>query len=793
MFILILAVLLQAQSNEDCFACHSDNSLTAEKNGKEVSLFIDPQLFSASPHQNLNCVDCHRNFDPEEIPHSEVLWPVDCSGCHSDEARVFSASSHATKLECTSCHTRVHAPQSRVFIAKNCEICHKKESGQVRQSIHGEKVETPSCVDCHSSHSVKIVSSQKCLACHGKKEFVHKSIKHENLEFVLKYKESIHVQFIECSDCHTGHNIQPADSLNSSVNRRNIEQTCTRCHQDIEMDFVQSEHSRALREGFEGAPTCTDCHGEHGIHQITDLRSPVARANEIEVCEDCHLDSPEVARRMTHSVEFVAAYEKSIHGKLFVEGNTDVAICSDCHTAHGEKKASDPTSTVNTFNIPETCGNCHADVEHTYSQSIHGKALAEGVQDAPSCVDCHGEHKIIEPSSPESPVSPLKVSQDVCGPCHQNVKMSEKFGLPTDRYKTYSASFHGLAVKFGKKEAANCASCHGYHDVLPSSDPDSKTNPGNLPTTCGQCHPGANENFARGEIHMIRSPQGEKISYWISRFYIILIIVTISTMAFHNIIDWIRKTIIRYRAKYKKLYVPKREKSTRLYLRMTVNERIQHLLLAISFLTLVFTGFMLKYPDSFWVVGFRKLGGELVFEVRGLLHRFAAVVMILDAVYHLYYVVFTQRGRKFIKDIMFRFKDIRDMIQMFKYNMGMTTDRPQFGRFNYIEKAEYWALIWGTIIMAVTGIALWFNEKFMGWFSLTFIDIAGIIHFYEAWLAFLAILVWHFYYVIFNPDVYPMNFTWLTGKITEEEMEHEHPLELAEIKRKQDKNIFSQI
>jgi len=226
---------------------------------------------------------------------------------------------------------------------------------------------------------------------------------------------------------------------------------------------------------------------------------------------------------------------------------------------------------------------------------------------------------------------------------------------------------------------------------------------------------------------------------------------------------------------------------------MTVNERIQHLLLAISFLTLVFTGFMLKYPDSFWVVGFRKLGGELVFEVRGLLHRVAAVVMILDAVYHLYYVIFTQRGRKFIKDIMFRYKDFRDMIQMFKYNMGMTTVRPQFGRFNYIEKAEYWALIWGTVIMGVTGIALWFNEKFIGWFSLTFIDIATIIHFYEAWLAFLAILVWHFYYVIFNPDVYPMNFTWLTGKITEEEMEHEHPLELEEIRKKHSKEFFSQI
>ena len=131
---------------------------------------------------------------------------------------------------------------------------------------------------------------------------------------------------------------------------------------------------------------------------------------------------------------------------------------------------------------------------------------------------------------------------------------------------------------------------------------------------------------------------------------------------------------------------------------------------------------------------------------------------------------------------MFRMQDIRDMVQVLKYNLGISKTKPKFGRFNYIEKSEYWALIWGTVVMTVTGIVLWFENHFMGWFSKTFVDVCNTIHYFEAWLAFLAIIVWHIYYVIFNPDVYPMNFAWLTGYLTEEEMEKEHPLELERIK-----------
>jgi cytochrome b subunit of formate dehydrogenase len=90
--------------------------------------------------------------------------------------------------------------------------------------------------------------------------------------------------------------------------------------------------------------------------------------------------------------------------------------------------------------------------------------------------------------------------------------------------------------------------------------------------------------------------------------------------------------------------------------------------------------------------------------------------------------------------------------------------------------------MWGSLLMGITGVILWFDNTSMGLFTKLGFDISRTIHFYEAILATLAIIVWHFYFVIFNPDVYPMNLSWLTGKMSEREMLEEHPQELQRIK-----------
>jgi formate dehydrogenase gamma subunit len=222
------------------------------------------------------------------------------------------------------------------------------------------------------------------------------------------------------------------------------------------------------------------------------------------------------------------------------------------------------------------------------------------------------------------------------------------------------------------------------------------------------------------------------------------------------------------------------------YLRMTLNERIQHFLLLSSFITLVITGFALKFPEALWVRWFRDIFGSNAFEFRSDLHRIAAVIMVGVSLYHLCYIIFTKRGRKLISDLWFKKSDITDLTQTFKYFIGKKKDRPRFGRFSYIEKMEYWAVVWGTVIMGLTGSALWFENTFLPVISNSGMDIATAIHYYEAILASLAIVVWHFYFVIYNPDVYPMNKAWFTGYLTEEEMEKEHPLELEEISREEE-------
>ncbi len=670
---LLLGTMGNAQSNDECFDCHDDPEFTIEKNGKEISLNVNPAQYERSAHHSLQCVECHIGFDPEAEPHKAHISPVDCSSCHKESVGVLKHRNNSPDITCASCHGDVHLPQDKA----------------------------------------------------------------------------------------------------ERVNR------CGNCHPDGVDEYLRSEHGAAFQSGFAEAPTCFDCHIEHDRHQLPSAPSSPEREGQIELCLKCHLDSPGVRARMTHTGAFVADYEKSIHGRAFKSGNLKAAVCSDCHGAHNELKASNPNSMVNKFNISHTCGKCHTEISRKFNQSIHGIALAKGVTEAPTCTNCHGEHHILEPGNPASPVASQNISAEVCGPCHESVALSEKFGIASERFKAYSDSYHGLAVTFGEVKAANCASCHGVHNILPSSDPRSTTNKANLAKTCGKCHPGANENFARGKVHVIRTREGEKILYWISTIYLMLIVSIIGFMSLHNLLDWFKKMKETYRERYSAecQQLPAGRK-TGLYLRMTLEERIQHWLLLLSFSTLVITGFMLKFPNAAWVELIRRVGGQSIFELRGFLHRSAAVVLILDSGYHLYYIIFTRRGRKFMKDVLFRRQDLKDMMLALGYNLGLHSARPRFARFNYIEKGEYWAVIWGTAIMSMTGIALWFENQFMGWFSKLFLDVCETIHYFEAWLAFLAILVWHLYYVIFNPDVYPMNFTWLTGKLTREEMEKEHPLEL---------------
>ena len=679
----------------------------------------------------------------------------------------------ATTEECLVCHSDATLTMDRAGRKVPLHVDGAKLAGSAHKDL--------SCTDCHEGFNAEELPHKKriapvgCLSCHD-----GVADKHAFHPKIAEASGTNGEPPISCKRCHGTHEVKPLAAPDSPFHPSRITQTCGKCHVEVAAHLKASAHGAS---GVPGAPNCLSCHEK----PITPLRAGGASAElklaQEKICLDCHLDNPEIRARMGPDAGFIAAYGKSVHGAALLAGNGKAATCIDCHGSHEMARGADPGARVSKGHIPQTCAACHAGIAAEYGASVHAAAVLRGNQDAPVCTDCHGEHDILNHLDPNAPVAAGNVSAKVCSPCHSSVKMSQKYGIATDRFKTFSDSYHGLALKSGSLEAANCASCHGAHAIRSSSDPQSTVNKANLAVTCGNCHPGANERFAVGQVHVQMTEEKEPLLYWIATGYLVLIVTTVGGMFAHNALDFTRKSIRKLRIRQG--LIEEEPVGHALYPRMTLNERFQHASLMLSFLLLVVTGFMLSYPDAWWVAGIRSLSDN-VFDMRSLMHRIAAVVMVAASLYHILYLGFTARGRQLLRDLLPGPRDVRDALRTMAWLLGLAREKPRFGRFGYVEKAEYWALVWGTIVMGVTGAIMWFENTFIGLLTKLGYDVARTVHFYEAWLAALAILVWHVYFVVFNPDVYPMNSAWLTGKLTEAEMAEEHALELEAIKRKEE-------
>ncbi len=680
-----------------------------------------------------------------------------------------------SKSDCLTCHS----DQSLATERNGKQVSLFSDEKILSNSVHGKLV----CVACHAGFDMNNIPHKEkieplsCLTCHRDAPQKHKF--HPQM---VKTNGRNGTPDISCKQCHGKHDIVSPKSVQSKFHSSNQLTSCGGCHSAEKEKFVASSHGKAFAEGVKGAPTCLACH-QNDITKIRSGRDSVQiKLAQERVCLSCHLDNPDVRAQMSPSAGFIAAYEGSVHGSALAKGNPRVANCMDCHGSHEMRKGSDPLSRTNKMNIPATCSTCHKDIGKEYAQSIHGVAAGKGNPESAVCTDCHGEHNILRHTDPKSPVATRNVSLQVCSPCHSSVRLTQKYGIASDRFSTFSDSYHGLAIKGGSIEVANCASCHGVHNIKSSKDSTSTIYPGNLAVTCGKCHSGANARFAMGSVHVTVEKEDDPAMYWISTIYVILIVTIVGGMFAHNTADFIRKA--RRKLLVRRGILTEEHVGHRLYLRMALNERLQHGSLLISFTALVVTGFMLRYPDAWWVRWMRDVSTD-VFDLRSLIHRIAGIVMVAASMYHIYYVLFTERGKELVRDLLPRIQDARDAVAMLKFNFGFSKLRPLLGRFSYIEKSEYWALVWGTVVMAATGFIMWFDNTFIGLFTKLGYDVARLIHFYEAWLATLSIIVWHFYYVIFNPDTYPINLAFFTGTLTETEMAEEHPLELAELRKKE--------
>ena len=564
---------------------------------------------------------------------------------------------------------------------------------------------------------------------------------------------SIHTG-MACTDCHT--TITTLPHPEDSVTRVD----CGSCHSSEAEIYIW--HGRFKVVDCVDAPRCASCHGRHDVRPSSDKASRVNPLNLPETCGRCHENLDLTTKYEMLYGKAVELYQSSVHGKAALGGIYMAATCNDCHsaggTAHRIMGPGNPESSINHFNIPKTCGRCHQNVENDYWEGIHGKLVKRGETDSPVCTNCHGEHGIISPSDPKSPVSTARVAQATCAPCHESAYLNEKYGIPTGRLQSWVDSYHGLKSKAGDVTVANCASCHGAHRILPQNDPSSSVYLANLQGTCGHCHPGISAAVAETPIHNVPGVSRTPLARIFANLYIILIVLLIGTMVVHWLID-LRKQI----------HLVNLKKQVQ---RMTFNEVWQHTFLMITFIVLAVTGFSLRYSNAFWVQWL--FGWEGGFPLRGIIHRVAAVLFVLTVLWHVFYLT-TKRGGRFVRDIFPVKSDLRQFIDTLRYNLGLKKEKPNFGRFSYIEKAEYWSLVWGSILMVLTGFFLWFDNIAVSWFPKGFLDVVLVIHFYEAWLAVLAIAVWHMYSTVFNPVVYPMNPSWFTGKVPEDVYRHEHP------------------
>jgi cytochrome b subunit of formate dehydrogenase len=195
---------------------------------------------------------------------------------------------------------------------------------------------------------------------------------------------------------------------------------------------------------------------------------------------------------------------------------------------------------------------------------------------------------------------------------------------------------------------------------------------------------------------------------------------------------------------------------------MSLGFRLAHWALMVSFALLVYSGFSLKYPEAWWA---RPLiAWEAEFGLRRWVHRGAALLMLAALGFHLVHLAVDRRARACIAAMRPTWADVRELRERLRWFAGRREAPPRTGPLGYAEKAEYLALMWGIVVMTLTGFALWFENVTLRWLPKWATDVATVVHFYEAVLATLAILVWHFYFVIFDPLIYPMDAAWLHGR-----------------------------
>ena len=790
--VFLISGFSHAQDNSSCMDCHGDTELENES-GKLIG--VDPQILVSSVHSDLECLDCHdqEGADFEDFPHFEVYQPVDCEGCHSQEAFIYMEyfnkmlKGKGTKdiPGCKECHG-THDAHRELSMELVCDRCHQQQAADYRQSYHFKKYpedprKYPICTTCHDAHfkSKRQVMSEIeykqeivdiCSRCHQRdiETYVHSRHYHE--------MEGGNVNAPVCTSCHEAHAIRnPADSQ-SSVHASNITGLCNNCHPG----HRESLHIDPRMDT--SAVTCASCHTGHQTDMASINNQIFKEGGIYNQCNICHGFE-------RHTKESLA------HGRVMLVGDSGGdANCTRCHIYHWNLPGLDAEETRHKRT---ECINCHSEENRDYKTSIHARARAHGISAAPNCTDCHGDQDVLRTEEQFTPAGVVAL----CSSCHSDRELMLSFQINPYVVQGFKDTYHGKMFELGTDlDFAVCTNCHGHHTIRPPEDPESSVNRANIVETCRQCHPRANDKFVSYLVHP-KKPTAEEMQEaeaqyqaaavrdsedsvryrefpagkrWdrfnalVAKFMTALLVVVMSVAGVHTVL-WFQRGIrgrVRPRQKY--------------YRRIDPFHRFLHFIVNVSFLTLAFTGL----PQSYAHTDLAKwlFTHVMSLETAQKLHYWAALATGMYFAAHLIYLLLRIRRsglRRLLTGphtLVLRWKDVKDAWQHLMWFFGRA-ERPAFDRWTYWEKFDYFAVFWGVFVIGLSGLIRWKEEFFGSLLGGGIISLADTIHQEEALLATAFIFVIHFFNTHLRASKFPMDVSIYTGSISEEEFRSERPVE----------------
>jgi len=528
LFILFFLAPISAIANEQTKASFGqDFAVSGSKNGLAKSNATqsgtDPQ------GDDQACRQCHGDTDRElTFPSGEIL------GLRIDlqEIQESAHGMHAeSALACTDCHEPaayqyphqpVEAADARTYQVERSSICQRcHQEAHLTSHPSGSPAESVVCTDCHGDHDVITAEAmhagevgEACLACHTERSVPLTDL----IQITQVIRNGLFTKKVDinyCLACHSQPDLtltfENGDQLSLTIDRQ------------------------AFHDSVHGASNpwqpldCTDCHDRYTFPH-PELSVGSERAYNLEryrFCAECHQRNYERA-------------EDSVHGDAIAEGNSEAAVCTDCHGAHAIPVPDEPRE-----RISHTCEQCHSTIFAEYAQSVHGEALlVDSNPDVPTCIDCHGVHDISRPTT----ILARNLSPELCARCHGDPDLMAKYDISTDVLETYVADFHGKTVTLFEHQSpdaetnkAVCFDCHGVHSIRQPDDPEAGIK-ANLLTTCRQCHPDATENFPDAwTSHFKPTLENNTLVYLVNQFYTIIIPATVGFFGFLVLTDIYRR------------------------------------------------------------------------------------------------------------------------------------------------------------------------------------------------------------------------------------------------------------